>query len=107
MEFSYPCPPEPGTILVTCELEAPPDDVLAGDNAASVLVETVEPAGVLLVDGSGASDAAVADVVAGKARARGRLPFDLPRSPVTTASRTAGDQPLYPHGAGLGAAPGD
>lgn len=55
----------------------------------------------------GASDAAVADVVAGKARARGRLPFDLPRFPVTTASRTARDKPLYPRGSGLGAAPGD
>lgn len=61
VEFSHACPLEPGTALVTCELDAPREDVLAGDNAASVLVETVEPPGVLLVDGSGASDAGVTD----------------------------------------------
>ncbi|MES2706041.1 MAG: BatA domain-containing protein [Verrucomicrobiota bacterium] len=62
VEFTHAAPPEPGTALVTCELETPAEDVLAGDNAASVLVETVEPPGVLLVDGSGAADAGVTDV---------------------------------------------
>lgn len=62
VEFTRAAPQEPGTALVTCELEPPSEDVLAGDNAASVLVETVEPPGVLLVDGSGAVDAGVSDV---------------------------------------------
>lgn len=43
------------------------------------LAEALAPAGALVVD-FGASDPALVDVLSGRAEARGRLPFDLPRS---------------------------
>ena len=54
----------------------------------------------------GASDAAVLDVLTGKAKARGRLPFELPRSMAAVAAQdpAAPDDsvdPLYPRGAGI------
>ncbi len=55
----------------------------------------------------GASDAAVLDVVTGRAIARGRLPFELPSSMAAVAAQdpaVADDSraPLYPRGAGIG-----
>ena len=75
----------------------------------AILTNIRDKAQALLVT-FGASDAAVLDVVTGKAQARGRLPFELPSSmeeverqrpawPDDTA------HPLYPRGAGI-VAPG-
>lgn len=51
----------------------------------------------------GASDAALLDVVAGRARPRGRLPFDLPRSMADAATYAAGgpSHPLFRRGDGI------
>lgn len=54
----------------------------------------------------GASDAAVLDVVLGEAKARGKLPFELPASMEAVAAQdpaVADDSasPLYPYGAGI------
>ena len=62
----------------------------------------------MLVATFGASDAAVLDVVAGQARAEGRLPFELPSSMTAVEAQdpAAPDDsaaPLYPRGYGLGA----
>lgn len=54
----------------------------------------------------GASDAALLDVVTGKARARGRLPFELPSSMQAVAAQNPARpddsaKPLYARGAGI------
>lgn len=59
----------------------------------------------------GASDAAILDVVTGKARAEGRLPFDLPASMADVEQQDPalpddGDAPLYRRGHGLTAPAG-
>jgi beta-glucosidase len=60
----------------------------------------------VLIGNFGAGDAALLDVIAGKARPRGRLPFALPSS-MATVERQRGDrphdllQPLYRFGAGI------
>lgn len=108
VEFRHAGPPEAGTALVRCELEAPSGDVLTEDNAASVLVETVEAPGVLLVDGSGAADAGVSDTAwiqaalgglesgtaAAAAAASEPMPFRLTTVPVArfTAAAIGGDR---------------
>jgi hypothetical protein len=60
-EFTRACPPGPGTTVVQCDLEAPGSDALPGDNSAAVLVETMPPVSVLLIDGSRARDAKTTD----------------------------------------------
>ncbi|MFF8408160.1 glycoside hydrolase family 3 C-terminal domain-containing protein [Streptomyces omiyaensis] len=71
----------------------------------AVLPEIAERAAALLAD-YGASDEAVLDVVFGRARPQGRLPFELPRS--MEAVRAARPDvpndtadPVFPHGHGL------
>lgn len=71
----------------------------------AVLTEILPMTDVILAN-FGASDAAVLDVALGRATARGRLPFELPRSmaAVETQDPAAPDDslnPLYPFGAGL------
>ena len=56
----------------------------------------------------GATDAAVLDVVMGKATAKGRLPAELPRSMAAVEAQNPAvpddsSNPLYPRGAGIGA----
>ena len=64
----------------------------------------------MLVGDYGASDAAVLDVLFGRARAEGRLPFELPRSMAQVEAGCpdvpddSGD-PLFPRGQGI-VAPG-
>ncbi|MGP2440383.1 glycoside hydrolase family 3 C-terminal domain-containing protein, partial [Streptomyces sp. JW3] len=86
-------------------LAAVPTVVCVNLERAAVIPEIAAGAAALIAD-YGASDAAVLDVVFGRARAEGRLPFELPRSMAAVeASRpdvpddTA--DPLFPHGAGL------
>ncbi len=71
----------------------------------AVLSEVLPLTDVILAN-FGASDAAVLDVALGKAEAKGRLPFELPRSmdAVRAQDPAAPDDsanPLYPFGAGL------
>ncbi|WP_240624564.1 glycoside hydrolase family 3 protein [Aurantiacibacter odishensis] len=71
----------------------------------AVLTDVLPLTDVILAN-FGASDAAVLDVALGRAEARGRLPFELPRSmeAVRAQDPAAPDDsadPLYPYGAGL------
>jgi len=71
----------------------------------AVLTNVQDKAAVILAN-FGASDAAVLDVILGKARAKGRLPLELPRSMAAVAAQDPGApddsvNPLYPRGAGL------
>ncbi|CAL9649345.1 Beta-hexosaminidase [Streptomyces sp. enrichment culture] len=86
-------------------LDTVPTVVCVNLERAAVIPEIAERAAALIAD-YGADDAAVLDVVFGRARPEGRLPFELPRSMAAVeASRpdvpddTA--DPLFPRGAGL------
>ncbi|MBC2663511.1 glycoside hydrolase family 3 C-terminal domain-containing protein [Novosphingobium flavum] len=70
------------------------------------VLTTVTPFAKAILVNFGASDAAVLDVVLGKAKARGRLPFQLPRSMEQVRRQDPGrpddiPDPLYPRGAGI------
>ncbi|MBB5731218.1 beta-glucosidase [Altererythrobacter atlanticus] len=72
---------------------------------AAVLGNVQDKADVILAN-FGASDAAIIDVALGRAIARGRLPFELPRSMAAVEAQdpAAPDDsadPLYPYGAGI------
>ena len=71
----------------------------------AVLSNVQDKAAIILAN-FGASDAAVLDVVLGRAQARGRLPFELPRSMEAVEAQDPGKpddsvDPLYPRGAGM------
>ncbi|WP_068092198.1 glycoside hydrolase family 3 protein [Novosphingobium rosa] len=80
--------------------------VLAVDmDRPAILTNVKDRAGALLAV-FGASDAALLDVVTGKAVARGHLPFELPSSMAAVAAQDPAlpddsVQPLYPRGAGI------
>ena len=70
----------------------------------AILTNVRDKATALLVD-FGASDAALLDVLIGKAQAEGRLPFALPASMADVTAQSPGKphdlaKPLYPFGAG-------
>ncbi len=88
------CAPAAVPTLVVVNMDRPAILTNIGDHAAALVVTF------------GASDAAVLDVITGRARARGRLPFELPSSMAAVAAQdpAASDdsaQPLFPRGAGL------
>ena len=71
----------------------------------AVLTNVRDKASVILAN-FGASDAAVLDVLLGRAVARGVLPFELPRSMEAVAAQDPAlpddsAEPLYPRGAGI------
>jgi len=71
----------------------------------AILTGVQDKAAVILAN-YGASDGAVLDIVLGRARARGRLPVELPRSMEAVAAQLTGvpddsRDPLYPRGAGI------
>lgn len=71
----------------------------------AILTNVQDKAAVILAN-FGASDAAVLDVLLGKAVARGTLPFELPRSMAAVEAQDPGipddsADPLYPRGAGI------
>lgn len=72
---------------------------------AAVLTE-VQPMADVILANFGASDAAVIDVLLGRAVARGRLPFELPRSMAAVEHQDPARpddsvDPLYPFGSGI------
>ncbi|MEV3855171.1 glycoside hydrolase family 3 N-terminal domain-containing protein [Streptomyces sp. NPDC050095] len=86
-------------------LDAVPTVVCINLERAAVIPEIAERAAALIAD-FGASDAALLDVVFGRATPQGRLPFELPRSMAAVeASRpdVPNDtvDPVFPYGAGL------
>jgi beta-glucosidase len=71
----------------------------------AILTNVQDEASVILAN-YGASDAAVLDVILGKAEAKGRLPSELPRSMEAVEAQDPAvpddsRDPLYPRGAGL------
>ncbi|AOR80832.1 beta-glucosidase (plasmid) [Novosphingobium resinovorum] len=71
----------------------------------AILTNVQDKAAAILVN-FGASDAAVLDVALGKATARGRLPFELPRSMAAVEAQDPAlpddsVRPLYPYGSGI------
>lgn len=71
----------------------------------AVLTNIKDKADVLMAN-FGASDAAVLDVIAGKSKARGRMPFELPSSWQAVLDQKSdvphdSDDPLFPFGAGI------
>ncbi|MEM1358873.1 MAG: glycoside hydrolase family 3 N-terminal domain-containing protein, partial [Bacteroidota bacterium] len=85
-------------------LKAKPSVVIANLNRPAILTEIDANTQALLVE-FGSSDAAVAAVVFGKAKAEGKLPFELPRSKEAVVAQMEdvhydSENPLYSFGAG-------
>ncbi|MEU8764690.1 glycoside hydrolase family 3 N-terminal domain-containing protein [Streptomyces sp. NPDC048659] len=86
-------------------LDTVPTVVCVNLERAAVIPEIAERAAALVAD-FGASDAALLDVVFGRARPEGRLPFELPRSMAAVAASCPDvpndtENPVFPYGAGL------
>ncbi|MFJ8806349.1 glycoside hydrolase family 3 protein [Streptomyces sp. NPDC102490] len=86
-------------------LDTVPTIVFLNLERPAVVPEVAERAAALVAD-YGASDEALLDVAFGRARAEGRLPFELPRS-MAAVEKSRADvphdtaDPLFPYGAGL------
>jgi beta-glucosidase len=79
--------------------------IVAVDMDRPAILTNVRPKAAALIAIFGASDAALLDVVAGRARAEGRLPFELPASMRAVEAQDSGVAddtagPLYAVGAG-------
>ncbi|MHC0432973.1 glycoside hydrolase family 3 protein [Streptomyces sp. O3] len=90
---------------VLAVLDAVPTVVLQHLERPAVIPEIAERAAAVVAD-YGASDAALLDVVFGRARPEGRLPYELPRSMAAVGAAPSDvpnstDDPLFPYGAGL------
>ncbi|MET9383019.1 glycoside hydrolase family 3 N-terminal domain-containing protein [Streptomyces sp. NPDC002928] len=86
-------------------LQAVPTLVCVNLERPAVLPEIAEQAAALVAD-YGASDAALLDVAFGRARAEGRLPFELPRSMAAVAASRPDvpndtEDPVFPYGHGV------
>jgi beta-glucosidase len=86
-------------------LAAVPTIVVLYADRPAVIPEISAAARAILVE-YGASDAAVLDVIFGKAQPQGRLPFELPSSMEAVRNQKAdvphdSENPLYPFGFGL------
>jgi beta-glucosidase len=84
---------------------AVPTLVAVNMDRPAILTNLRDHAAVLLVI-FGASDAAVLDVITGRAKPRGKLPFELPSSMAAVEAQDPAQpddsaRPLYPRGAGL------
>ncbi|MFZ2995799.1 glycoside hydrolase family 3 protein [Sphingobium sp.] len=80
--------------------------IVAVEMDRPAVLTVIEPMARALIVTFGASDAAVLDVVRGRAIAKGRLPFSLPRSMADVAAQRPdlpddGPPPAYPRGAGI------
>ncbi|MGW3232349.1 glycoside hydrolase family 3 protein [Kitasatospora sp. NPDC001095] len=97
--------PEAESAAILRVLDAVPTVVLINLERPAVIPEIAERAAAVIAD-YGASDEAMLDVVFGRARAEGRLPFELPCSMAAVeASRPDVPHdtvdPVFPYGAGL------
>lgn len=80
--------------------------IVAVEMDRPAILTAIEPMARALIVTFGASDAAVLDVVTGRAVAKGRLPFSLPRSMADVEAQRPdlpddGPPPAYPRGAGI------
>ncbi|WP_329116112.1 glycoside hydrolase family 3 protein [Streptomyces sp. NBC_01353] len=96
---------EPELARILSLLATVPTVVCVNLERPAVLPEIAEHAAALIAD-YGASDEALLDVAFGRAKAEGRLPFELPRSMAAVAAArpdVPNDtvDPVFPHGHGL------
>ncbi|MFB7373800.1 glycoside hydrolase family 3 protein [Streptomyces sp. NPDC056222] len=96
---------EPELARILSLLGTVPTVVCVNLERPAVLPEIAENAAALIAD-YGASDEALLDVAFGRAKAEGRLPFELPRSMAAVAAArpdVPNDtvDPVFPHGHGL------
>jgi beta-glucosidase len=96
---------DPAYEAIKAAASAVPTIVAVNMDRPAILTNIRDKAAALIVT-FGASDAALLDVVTGKAVARGRLPFELPSSMAAVAAQDPAvpddsAQPLYPRGAGI------
>ncbi|WP_294135179.1 glycoside hydrolase family 3 N-terminal domain-containing protein [Sphingobium sp.] len=80
--------------------------IVAVEMDRPAILTAIEPMAGALIVTFGASNAAVLDVVTGRAVAKGRLPFSLPRSMADVEAQNPdlpddGPPPAYPRGAGI------
>lgn len=80
--------------------------IVAVEMDRPAILTAIEPMARAMIVTFGASDAAVLDVVTGRAVAKGRLPFSLPRSMADVEAQRPdlpddGPPPAYPRGAGI------
>ncbi|MEU6878048.1 glycoside hydrolase family 3 N-terminal domain-containing protein [Streptomyces sp. NPDC046712] len=96
---------EPELTRILALLATVPTVVCVNLERPAVLPEIAEHAAALIAD-YGASDEALLDVAFGRARAEGKLPFELPRSMAAVAAARPDvpndtENPVFPHGHGL------
>lgn len=80
--------------------------IVAVEMDRPAILTAIEPMARALIVTFGATDAAVLDIVTGRAVAKGRLPFSLPRSMADVEAQRPdlpddGPPPAYPRGAGI------
>ena len=80
--------------------------IVAVEMDRPAILTAIQPMARAMLVSFGASDAAVLDVISGRAVARGRLPFALPRTMADVVAQRPGlpdDEaiPLYPRGSGI------
>ncbi|MET9374566.1 glycoside hydrolase family 3 protein [Streptomyces sp. NPDC003035] len=97
--------PEPELTRILALLATVPTVVCVNLERPAVLPEIAEHAAALIAD-YGASDEALLDVAFGRAKAEGRLPFELPRSMAAVAAARPDvpndtENPVFAHGHGL------
>ncbi|MDX3644360.1 glycoside hydrolase family 3 protein [Streptomyces sp. MB09-02B] len=103
LRLRTPCEERPAETLAL--LAAVPTLVCVNLERPAVHPEIAAKAAALVAD-YGASDTALLDVAFGRARAEGRLPFELPRSVAAVEASRPGapddtEDPLFPYGHGL------
>ncbi|MEU9999884.1 glycoside hydrolase family 3 N-terminal domain-containing protein [Streptomyces sp. NPDC050848] len=96
---------EPELTRILALLTTVPTVVCVNLERPAVLPEIAERAAALIAD-YGASDEALLDVAFGRAKAEGRLPFELPRSMAAVEAARPDvpndtKDPVFPHGHGL------
>ncbi|WP_311268538.1 glycoside hydrolase family 3 N-terminal domain-containing protein [Sphingobium sp. WCS2017Hpa-17] len=80
--------------------------IVAVEMDRPAILTAIEPMTKAMLVTFGASDAAVLDVITGRAVAKGRMPFSLPRSMADVEAQSPdlpddGPAPAYPRGAGI------
>ncbi len=98
--------PEDADVKAIARAAAHVPTIVAVEMDRPAILTAIEPMTKAMLVTFGASDAAVLDVISGRAVARGRLPFALPRSMADVERQSpdlpdAGPDPAYPRGVGI------
>lgn len=98
--------PEDKDVQAIARASAHVPTIVAVEMDRPAILTAIEPMTKALLVTFGASDAAVLDVVTGRAVAKGHMPFSLPRSMTDVEAQSPdlpddGPAPAYPRGAGI------